>query len=100
MTAFLGNDDPRPMFGDGCPDSFSVRVMLSILGHVEANYDRRGEREPFDPGPCTLCHGPIDPARYVSFIGPTGRDVFQTCWDCGKRVETAASGYHPSFHIA
>lgn len=44
MTAFLGNDDPRPIIGDGCRDSFDVRIMLSILGHVEWNYDRRGDR--------------------------------------------------------
>lgn len=44
MSTYPGNADERPMFGDGCPDSFSVRVMLSILGHVEANYDGRGDR--------------------------------------------------------
>ncbi len=41
--SFLGNADPRPMFPPA-RDSFGVRIMLAVLGQVEANYDRRGDR--------------------------------------------------------
>jgi hypothetical protein len=37
-------DCARPIISGGCRDGFDVRIMLSILRHVEWNFDPRGKR--------------------------------------------------------